>query len=1330
MVRKSTDPELAPVAVAIVHKPNRRPLWRRIARIAAIALASIVALAVIGLVFLQTSWGKSFVRGRIEQKLAAKINGSVRVGSIDYSFLFGEIRIGNVQIRDAAGQPAIAVGSIAVELDRTSLIGGSPVIDDLDIRGLDVSVVQTADGRSNLSGLFKKSTGKPIERIRVSRVAVAGAARIIKPDGTVISVDNLSLGGTVDARPAAKEVDAALSQIAAHVAIAPPTAPRRELDVAIGSVAVGRRADAIDVDVRRITAGALGIESLGAAIRLERKQLRGAQSIAMSGVRVDSEQLAALLGRPLLVEDLAVDVSITGPESALVLDGTVRTGAATLDLDGTVDLSAPSRPQYQIALAGAGLRSDLIDRPGKPLPTIATGIRVDLRGAGTNPADLDADLHIAIGPTTIGELAVDGLDVAATAHAGAYRLERLHADVLGVAIDAAATVGADKTVAGTIDVRGNPANAVKRLAAAGIVLPKQALVPSKLDLSITAGGRLDGEVAVTLARTRIPFAGGAIVVAGNARLDNKRLDRATATIDLRAIDLATAAKLAGRKPKLRGTLNGKVAIERTATAKHADYDLAIALAKPAIDVVARGRAGMTSATARVDALRKSDRAVLATVDATVPLGRNAAGKLGLRQTGTWRVDVDVVRRSLADVADLLPPRLRAKLPAGIAAEVHVDLAGSPARPTGTLAVAIDRGAQRVDLRGAIASSARGIAVETTGAVVLDPDQRAFALIDGTVAMPSPFARGKLDIEAARRGATVDATIEIPDRRVASLAALRPKLATIDGLLAGTIAVRGPLALPGIDADLRWHGYRTANGATATTAISATGTPKQIAAKIDHAGGAVAITAEIDRRTAGRVDIDARVRADDTPLSPVLPAFVAGTKLRGADLGRLRWNMDADLALVRGALAEAAITGTLDVDGGAFAIPGSKRRYHDIDVSIVGEPGRVRIESLAVRESDIENKNRRLDVKGVLALDKLRPSKLHLDLGAKDWLVFGTPTLGLADAPRAAATFDIGVDVDLATPVLAVDATVRSLALAWPERFDRGHGPESMSVGGDIIYVDRGTRAGKLPVTARVAAAPRKRRPVDIRIHIPDPIRIEQPPIAAMARGDLTVAIRDAGVTTRGRLTMDRGNLYLFGHHHPLVDGSLEFSDAHPRGWLSLTFERHLPPVVMRQLSRASAGAGARVTFTGSPTSKPKTTLSGAANAALFEVMAMNNAGRPLHAVRPGMPATATVQAPRGDQLQMLTFMASNLPHLLFLDKITAWSGERYGRIENVEAEAYGKKSRVRAVVRPRTPGRSTAEVQLDRVLVDDDGAAVGVGVRAGNRLGGGVGVFVEWSSRD
>lgn len=50
--------------------------------------------------------------------------------------------------------------------------------------------------------------------------------------------------------------------------------------------------------------------------------------------------------------------------------------------------------------------------------------------------------------------------------------------------------------------------------------------------------------------------------------------------------------------------------------------------------------------------------------------------------------------------------------------------------------------------------------------------------------------------------------------------------------------------------------------------------------------------------------------------------------------------------------------------------------------------------------------------------------------------------------------------------------------------------------------------------------------------------------------------------------------------------------------------------------------------------------------------------------------------------------------------------------------------------RPTVPGRSTTELQLDRMFLHDTRKALGIGLRAGDRLGGGIGLVFDWSSDD
>lgn len=1267
-----------------IRKP-KRPLWRRVLRITGRVLAGLVVLVALLVAFLHTPWGKSFVRGRVEKILAKKVNGTVHVGSMDYGFLFGTIELGDIEIRDASGKPAIAVANIDIDLDRSALLDKEVVLNDLTIAGLAVNVQKHADGTSNLTGLFKPSKSKPLSHVKIEKLSVTGSAKIEKADGSTIAVRDLALAGSVDARPRAKELELAIARLAAKV-----DARGKQLDVAIAGVSVRRSATRIDAEIAAIGAGVIGIDRLAAHVALDKQ---GDQTITIGELHVDSKQLAALLGKQVVLDDIAMDLSVSGPSNAIVVAGNVKTRETTLVLSGSVDIAA-ARPRYDIALVGKGQSRDIREKG----PAVAGGVKVTIAGAGIVKTDIEAEIGIDLGPTTVNKIAIDGLHAKAFARKGTYELASLDAHGLGFDVTASGTFGADKSLDAKLGVVGNPMHATKVLAAAGIAIPRRVPNIGKLDLAITAQGKVDGELAVQLAPTKLALAGGSVRIAGDAKLFRKKLQVAHTTIALAKLDLAGLAQLAGRPPKARGTLSGNLALTKTPTARDATFDLAVALADKPLAISAKGTATLSSAKATAQVRRTPDGALLATLGATVPLDAK-----GFAPNGPMKVTLDAPRRELAELGALV----NKQLPIAADIAIHAELAGSPAKPTGTITVTSSKG----KLAAKLAPSARALAVTLDGS-------SEFATLHGTLAMPYAFHGKKLDVPALRAGLTVDATIDVPDRPLASL---RERLAKLGGNVGGKIVVRGPVKTPSIDANLAWRGYQTAANTQGETKVHASGTPNTLVATIDHGG--VQIIANVDRAPE-RIAIKSQMRASQTPLLPLLPATLA-SKLAAHEVGRLDWNMNGDVVLVKtaGKLAvdSLALAGTLDVTGGSIAIPKSKRRYHDVALHVRAEPAGVRIEKLELHEG-----KRELAVSGLLALDKTKPKHVDLSLTAKDWLVFGSDKLGLPDAPRGQASFDIAASVDLTQPVIGVDATVKRLDLDAPDRLERGHYFEKASVSGDVIFVDGAAKAGKLPYAQVVAAAPKHRRPIDVRVHIPNPIRVQQVPLDVMAKGELAITVRDEGVRTRGMLTMTSGTLNLFGRDHELVEGTVAFTDEHPRGWMELVFERQLPDYAKRALS--SSAGGARITLRGVP-NQQKTVLSGSANGAMLEVMAMYNAGRPMNVAEPGRPASSTVTLPRGDQLFMLTFMASNLPHLLFLDRVTAWS-DHAPHVTNVEAEKYTRNARIRAVVRPPTPGRSENELQYDRLLINSDRSALGVGVRAGDRVGGGVGVFWEWSSKD
>ena len=1295
-------------------------------RIALRVVTGLLVLVVVLVALLHTPWGKSFVRGRIEAKLARAVNGHVTLGSVDYGFLFSHVELKDLAIRDRDDHAALAIASIHVVLDRGSLLHGAPVIDELAVDGLVANVVQTGDGKTNLAGLFEPSGSPPPASIRVAKLRLTGSASITRSDGTTLTVSDLAIEGNASAQPAQQIVDATLA-VAAKVTVARPDAPPKQLDLAIHSVALARRGGAVDATTDELSFGALSIATIHAKLGLVAGKLAGDQAITITKGRIARDKLTTMLGKQVLVDDVTFDASLIGPATKLVAHGAVGTRQTSLILDGTVELDELARPAYDVVLVGKGASEDLISGAPLGVPAIQTDVRLAVAGSGLVPPDLDAKITLEVGPTHIGAIAVDRVSLLAIAHRGGIALDHFNAHGLGFEIAATGDIASDTTLRGKVTVGGNPPDAIRVLRAAGIAVWHRVPAIPRLDVTVTVAGKLDGELALEVEPMHLAVAGGRVEMTAKAILDHCQVRAATTTITLSHLDLAGLARLAHKPaPTVSGSLSGTLALSRTAQSQDATYDLSVALREPAIVAQIHGTASMTVADVQARVVRLADHATLATITAHV-----AHDDVGLLPQRGWHVIVDAPARSLGELAALAPPELAARLqlPDGDLA-LHAELAGTPAQPRGTIDATIHAttpaGPQTFVLHSVIAPSPRGVTVTTHGqggAVSIAspalpgeaaPPKGGAVSIASVASMPSLFVGRELAIASLKRSFTANATIDIPDHELATVPMVSPELAHLGGVVGGHIEVTGAPAAPHINAALRWHRYALAGGGTGDTKLELDGTPAHLVARISHgpsAGraddlsnvGLITIDADATH-TGDHVAIVAHVHADPTPLVPLLPAALV-PDLHGADPGNVRWDMTAHVALVRlgkrFALEDATLEGTLAVHGGSFKLPHGDRTWHDLELELTGDPHGIRLAKLAAHESDEQVQDRALEVSGLVTIGKLKrddgtialvPEKGELAISLRDWLVLGSGSPLLSDAPIATVDLGARVTADLSAPILAIDATVDMLDVAVPDRLDRSHQPEKWAVSNDVIFVDETRAPGVLPSPPSPVEGHHP-VPLDVRIHIPNPVRVQKSPLDLKARGELTVQVRDTGVATRGTLEAVSGKLVLFGREQPIVGGSLAFTDAHPHGEFTLRFARPLPNEVVRELSRDDP---ARVTLTGPP-AKPNVALGGASNIELDEVLSMYHAGHPVFLAFPGLYPSSTSEVPHGEQFLIFGFLANALPHFLFLDRIAAWAdpsearGARGGRGARGPARAGGaRRARGGPRVCERPPGRRSS----------------------------------------
>lgn len=1140
-----------------------------------------------------------------------------------------------------------------------------------------------------------------------------------------------------------------------------------------------------DVEAEKLTLTVKGRgakkEQIDAEVRLDSGPMR------VGKIRIDDVTLRGKLAAGVVtVHELTLHA----------LNQTVKANGTFVLADKSVDLKVELSGDIGVALAAAKRAGVPVK---SNLPAGAVALRkgeFQLQVKGKLDEGLTVTLPEARLSVAGGSVALDGNVTLVRGEPDAdgkraLGLDELHTDVTlrNVRLSSLAALrgkklpGLDGTVSGEIALRGTKrepqadidlsirARRTDDASAPGLVVSVKAKGGKReIDASVRIDAVGDRTRRIATLDARVP-----ITVAGRRGLDPSRrlavkldLERQTLGDLLALLPPAIAAKVkAPRDTELEAhvDLTGTAAAPQGGIALEAGTRLPLSKARQRVridaNVAPEGRG--SHVTAKVRAFLDDTAPAALSLDADARLGGSPLLPKGAEQV-EWKLTGGLAPQELSGLP--LPEEKRREL-------------------SGTAGLALDLHGNRQDAAGHVELTLANVKKGETGpldgklAIDLEAERTRLALDLRAAGLDAVRTRGTLGLpgrglfrtlrEKRAGDSSLDVNVELPRHRLSEWAALRPKLERFLGSVGGAIHLGGTLKAPTAQGEIALDDFTTASGEPGRAALNVNAGSEllelgvKLGSKSDADPLALLVRADrsslldLLRKKEGEASatVTVEARAQRKPLGSLVPKLTRDFPETGAK-GTVDWDMKAEVALAASdgvrRLADATLLGELSLSKGSVPVPKSTRRYDGVELAIRATREALRIDQLELHESDREKKDRRLSIKGQLPWSRLRPERVELTVDARDFLLFGSDLLGQPDAPRGALTAKLDVSGDLSRPRRRVDVTVHALNVSMPDRLDKAHWPEKPHLGDVLFLGDEGVAIGKLPRPAPSAAASAPPSPppppdqpgaagTDLFVHLPKPIKVQKMPFELVAKGELAVKLRPGKKpAVSGELAVVDGYMSLGGRNHamdPRHKSRIFFDAAHPSGELDLWVRRAPHPVVLQDVSLASSGGDdVRLHLTG-PISKPFSTVTGVGNADLWDLLPAHNAGRVKFTSEPDLPATAAVQVPREYDVVLLSYMAANLPHNLFLSRINAWADPyddraAYGRIRHLEADRYSEsgKTRIRAAARPPTLGQSSAELEVGHLFVNGPHTKAGAALVAGSRLGGGPALFFEWASND
>ncbi len=704
-----------------------RTRLQKVRRVASRILLGVLGVVVLVVAYLHTPWGEERLRARIEQRLGERFTTRATLRGLRFS-LFRGIDLQDLRIEGNTGSEAIHIETVHVEPRYGALLRGQPVLALLGVHGGTVHVVGKEDGTTNLTGIYK---AKAVERLVVERVVIDGIALdLTKPDGTKVALQGLALEGNVDARPASQGARGDIDLRLADLTVDRPglllhaqklsTRVHLELEAGKGPVALGptkgtlslaRGGGApypIELDLPKVSASlgqgelkvawdavrlaAVAFATLKVETHRQGDAFKGDQLAELTRLTIDADATNALLGKRILGGDVSADVSLRGPDTALVLDATVRTPGGTLTLEGKGDAAGKA---YEITLEGKGIDANRIVALDTVPPLAVGSLTVAAKGSGVDKASIDLAFDVRASAVQVRGKKLDAAHLTGTYRKGIVQVDSLDVTALGQRLTGTADYApATKALHADLRAQGSLGDTLRALRQSGTTIPSSPILDGirvVRPLAIRAEGHTDGRLRIWADDVTFALFGGQVhavaqvdLVAGDEAKGEKRFraEHVDAHVDLRGLSLAALGKLRGSALPVDGTLAGTVHLSGPVAAPDAQFHLTAALAEGEanLDVAGDARSGKVRAALR---LTKRDGAALLTGNVALGLAGRAVDP-----HAPLSVVVAIPRRSLAELAPLLRPELQAKLPRG-EMEASVDVHGTLLHPEGGLSLRLD-----------------------------------------------------------------------------------------------------------------------------------------------------------------------------------------------------------------------------------------------------------------------------------------------------------------------------------------------------------------------------------------------------------------------------------------------------------------------------------------------------------------------------------------------------------------------------------------------------------------------------------------------------------------